>query len=56
MICWILEKDLNSYMYLCNQEGFKPIIMEKLEDKCHVQMTSNMATTWNMAGYWYQLG
>ena len=56
MICWILLKNLEDYKYLCHSEGVAPVIMEQTEEKAHVQMTANTATTWNMVGYWYEMG
>ena len=56
MICWILNVNLESYKQLCHSEGISPHIIEQTEDKAHVSMTSNMATTWNMVGYWFELG
>ena len=56
MICWILNVNLESYKQLCHSEGIAPHIIEQTEDKAHVSMTSNMATTWNMVGYWFELG
>lgn len=52
---WILDKDLNSYIQLCQQERIDPSILEKLEDKDLVNMTANMINTWNMVGYWYEM-
>jgi len=56
MICWILNVNLESYKQLCNSEGTVPDIIEQKEDKAHVSMTSNTARTWNMVGYWFELG
>lgn len=56
MICWILKTQLDSYKYLCAQEGSDPHIIEETEDKVHVQMSANTAQTWNMVGYWYEMG
>lgn len=56
MICWILNENLESYKQLCASEGAAPHIIEQTEDKAHVTMTANTAMTWNMAGYWYELG
>ena len=56
MICWILLKNLEDYKNLCHSEGIVPYIMEQTEDKAHVQMTPNMASIWNMVGYWYEMG
>ena len=56
MICWILLRDLDSYKSLCHEEGINPYIIEQTEDKAHVEMSASMATTWNMVGYWYEMG
>ena len=56
MICWILLKNLDSYMELCHSEGIEPHIIDQVDDKAHVQMTANMASMWNMVGYWYEMG
>lgn len=56
MICWILDKNLEDYKKLCFEEGISPHILDQREEKSHVVMTSNTATTWNMVGFWYQMG
>lgn len=56
MICWIHKKDLDSYRYLCEQEGTNPYIIEETEDKAHVGMTNSVANTWMSVGYWVELG
>lgn len=56
MVCWILNKNLETYKQICAQEGHSPHILEQTEDKAHVEMTANTASVWNMSGYWYQMG
>lgn len=58
MRCWILNKDLNTYIHMCASEGYKPVILEQNEEKeqSRVDMSAHSATMWNMMGYWYELG
>ena len=56
MICWILNVNLESYKQLCAGDGVTPNIIEQTVDKAHVSMTSNTARTWNMVGYWFEMG
>lgn len=56
MIAWILLKNLEDYKMLCRNEGIEPHIIEQTSDKVHVEMTASMAATWNMVGYWYEMG
>ena len=53
---WILNINLEAYKNLCEAEGIVPVIFEQKEDKSLVDMTVSMSSTWNMCGYWYELG
>jgi hypothetical protein len=56
MICWILDKDFETYKDLCLEENTKPQVLERTLDKVHVIMPQNIASTWNLCGYWYEMG
>jgi hypothetical protein len=56
MRAWIRKSDLHTYTYLCTKEGYEPAILEWKNDIVHVDMSANTAQTWNMMGYWYQMG
>lgn len=56
MRCWILNTNLEAYKHLCEDEGITPVIIEHADGKVLVNMSARMASVWNMAGYWYELG
>lgn len=56
MRAWIHKNDLDNYKYLCAQDGYEPQIIEETDDKAHVNMAARTASTWNMLGYWFEMG
>lgn len=56
MIAWIHHTDLDTYKYLCAQEGYDPVVLSETDDLAHVQMSVQTTQTWMMMGYWIQMG
>lgn len=56
MIGWIYKKDRDTYINLMNDQCGGPHIMEEAGELLHVQFCAAAATTWHMAGYWFQMG